>query len=115
MARKVYLDSNVEVDVGQRTMPFPKSETPVDRKTNKQLIYGLLDEAYPRGYTANESLDRIRTRWNPGLKRTTLSPQLSRLKAEELIFNESRQWKLIRTDAPSDNSDETFPSFGMDQ
>ena len=68
MAREVCLDSNVEVDVGQRIIPFPKSENPVDRKTITQIIYDLLDEAYPRRYTANGSLGRIRTRRNPGLE-----------------------------------------------
>ena len=77
IAREVYLDSNIEVDVGQRNMPFPASETLYERKTIKQMVYDLLDEMHPRGLTANEILDRIHARWNHTLERTTLSPQLS--------------------------------------
>lgn len=34
-------------------------------------------------------------------------------KQRHSFFNEGGQWKLIRTDAPSDNSDGAFPSFNV--
>jgi hypothetical protein len=99
-AREVYLASKVQLEVGQQTIAFPEPQATGPKKTIKQLIYDVLDEAHPRGLTALEILSTIKARWMPDLLRTTLSPQLSRLKDDKLIYNDGGKWKLVKQDAP---------------
>tara|TARA_B100000614_G_scaffold151374_1_gene134212 strand:- start:2710 stop:2970 length:261 start_codon:yes stop_codon:yes gene_type:complete len=64
--------------------------------TIKEMVLELLAEVFPEGLTALEILERIQARWLPGLERTSLSPQLSRLKNEELIANVEGKWRSLR-------------------
>jgi len=51
------------------------------------------------GLTALEILDRLNKRWwNGELERTSLSPQITRLK--DKVVNEKGTWKLKNEDAP---------------
>lgn len=76
-------------------------------KTIKQQVITILDEMYPAGLTALEILDRINKRWNAHLERTTLSPQLTRLKRDRAIKNDKTKWYLVVQDnsAPSVSPD----------
>ena len=86
------LPSNVARIVGPRTV--------------KQMVIQLLDEEYPAGLTALEILDRIKKRWKSNLDRTTLSPQLTRLKKQDSIRNDKTRWFLAvkETGAPDEPS-----------
>ena len=61
-------------------------------KTIKEMVLRLLTEAYPSGLTALEILEGIQKRWMPGLERTSLSPQLTRLKNDALVVNRVGKW-----------------------
>ncbi len=89
------------------------SVTETQPKTIKKMVVKLLQETWPQGYTARELLENIRVRWNAGLERTSLSPQLTRLKNDGEIINEHNVWKLNR-DGQGDNepSNETEPPVG---
>ncbi len=64
-------------------------------KTIKQMILQLLNENYPGGLTALEILDHIRKRWMPTLERTSLSPQITRLKGKNAVTNDKGKWFLV--------------------
>ncbi len=74
----------------------------VGPRTVKEMVVQLLDEEYPAGLTALEILDGIKKRWKPDLDRTTLSPQLTRLKKQTSIRNDKTRWFLVvkETEAP---------------
>ena len=72
------------------SQPVPVEKPP----TIKEMIVIILAEAGPSGLSALGILDRIRERWQSNIERTTLSPQLSRLKGEGQIVNLARAWKL---------------------
>jgi hypothetical protein len=61
-------------------------------KTIKEMVLRLLTEAYPSGLTALEILEGVQKRWMPGLERTSLSPQLTRLKNDALVINRVGKW-----------------------
>jgi hypothetical protein len=58
------------------------------------MVLQILNEVHPGGVTANDILDQIQKRWMPTLERTSLSPQLSRLKQQQLVSNARQQWFL---------------------
>ncbi len=62
--------------------------------TIKEMVIQALREVHPRGLTAMQILEQITERWKPDLRRESLSPQLTRLKNDNLIRNEKRIWKL---------------------
>ena len=70
-------------------------------KTIKGMVLQVLDEIYPDGLTALEILDQIKVRWKADLERTTLSPQLTRLKKKDKsIKNEMGKWFLVVENQP---------------
>ncbi|QNE31859.1 hypothetical protein F1C10_07880 [Sphingomonas sp. NBWT7] len=67
--------------------------------TMKQMIVRALAERFANGATANELLVHFRQEWGRlDIARTSLSPQLSRLKEAERIRLEGRVWKLNEAD-----------------
>lgn len=62
--------------------------------TIKAMIKVALSEHYLEGLTAQDILREIRSRWLPNLERTSLSPQLSRLRKAETVFNRNSRWFL---------------------
>lgn len=103
-AERIYLQSGTAG--GDAMLPFEMGE-PVLRPTIKEGIILLLEEAYPMGLTALEILDRLNRRWWRGeLQRTSLSPQITRLKKAGKVTNERGTWKLPSSDdAPPEESD----------
>ena len=88
------------VGSGDATLPF---NLPVQfvRPTIKEGIIQLLEEVYPMGLTALEILDRLNRRWWRGeLKRTSLSPQITRLKNSGGVIGERGTWKVAKKTAP---------------
>jgi hypothetical protein len=73
------------------------TRSPYFRFTYKELVLKALMEHFPNGATANQMLDLFANVWGRGdIMRTSLSPQLSRLKDENRIFREGHVWHLRR-------------------
>lgn len=89
----------------QTFLPLDLPERVSRRPTIKEMVKILLEEAYPNGMTALQILAEIQKRWFSSLERTSLSPQLSRLKIDEEIIHEHGFYRLNKQDAPSDDSD----------
>jgi hypothetical protein len=69
--------------------------SPYARLTIKQLVLKALEEQFERGATANELLDFFRDVYGRGeIARTSLSPQLSRLKQDRQIILIGQKWSL---------------------
>ena len=57
------------------------------------------------GLTALEILNRLNRRWWRGeLRRTSLSPQITRLKKDGKVVSERGMWGLTKDSAPSEES-----------
>lgn len=75
--------------------------------TMKELVLRALEEHFPEGATAQQMLDLFANRWGrTDIVRTSLSPQLSRLKNDDQkIILDGRVWKLAeRANSSSDNN-----------
>ena len=106
-AERVYRESGIQIPPIAQHRLFPAS-WPVRTPTMKEGVVLLLKEREPLGLTALEILDRIQSRWNKNLQRTSLSPQLTRLKNDGVIRNDKGAWKLItetleKTEAPANS------------
>lgn len=102
IAERVYLSSRpgapAPEDVASDLLTAAKNwknREMITPRTVKQMILELLDQTYPGGLTALEILAQIRERWKPDLDRTTLSPQLTRLKRDKKITNDKTRWFLV--------------------
>ena len=95
-ARETPASLHGQAGVVQSTMKLETDEQVKRQLTIKEMVLELLAEVFPEGLTALEILERIQARWLPGLERTSLSPQLSRLKNEELIANVEGKWRPLR-------------------
>ena len=73
-----------------------KANPGVQTYTYKQLVVKALAEHFENGATANELLDFFKREWGREVLRTSLSPQLSRLKNDNLIELEGRTWHLSK-------------------
>lgn len=70
--------------------------SPYAKLTMKQLVRKALGEQFRNGATAIELLDFFRDAWGrDDVIRTSLSPQLSRLKREGVITLEGMTWRLV--------------------
>lgn len=79
--------------------------SPYAKLTMKQLVCKALSEQFPDGATANELLDFFINAWGrTDVIRTSLSPQLSRLKSENTIDLNGLIWTL-KTTASSPTSE----------
>lgn len=65
-------------------------------KTIKEAVIQVLESAPDYGLTANEILQRLQETYDSTLVRTSLSPQLSRLKGDNIIASDRPFWKLVR-------------------
>lgn len=63
-------------------------------KTIKEMVLQIL-AVRPAGETANAILHYLNDRFGRDIERTSLSPQLSRLKGEGKITRENGVWKLL--------------------
>ena len=69
------------------------------KKTMKEAVVEILS-AVPRGLTALDILRELNTRMNTTYPRTSLSPQLSRLKQEGKVTQSGIVWSLDKHDKP---------------
>ncbi len=97
-AERIYRQSGITG--GNPTLPF-QVDGQIARPTIKEGVIQLLEETYPMGLTTLEILDRLNRRWWRGeLRRTSLSPQISRLKKDGEVVSEQGTWKLLKESAP---------------
>jgi hypothetical protein len=74
----------------------PVEYSPYARLTMKELTIKALSEQFPGGAEANELLDFLHKAWGrTDIVRSSLSPQLSRLKKEGDIDLVGRKWVLV--------------------
>lgn len=71
------------------------------KMTIKDMILIVLNES-ESGLSAVVILDEINKRWKKDLVRTSLSPQLSRLKQEGRLIYTNQKWLLAEKDETSD-------------
>ena len=78
-------------------------------KTNsiKDMVLEILEDA-PSGLKALDILDFINAGYSANLKRTSLSPQLSRLKEEGKIHNSGLIWHRV-SPVPKGDTDHHYP------
>ncbi len=79
--------------------PIPPSD---GKRTIQDMAVELIAEA-ESGLTALEILDLINTRFRADVKRTSLSPQLSRLKADNVIELRGKRWFIARPQLEPNN------------
>lgn len=88
--------------------------SPYDKLTIKQLVRKALDEHFTNGATANELLDFFRDAWGRNdIMRTSLSPQLSRLKRDGVITLHGMKWHLVGL-APDHNENGAPATLPLD-
>ena len=76
-----------------RAIEAERALSPYARITIKQLILKALEEQFPSGATAKQMLELFGSAWGRReIVRTSLSPQLSRLKAEHKIDRNGSVW-----------------------
>ena len=100
-AEKIYRAAAIE-GVAQRISADPRFGTPkVEIKTIKDRIQEIM-ATRTGGMTSNEILDGLKKE-SPGLTRTSLSPQLSRLKADGILVRDDAtgRWQLAQVDLPT--------------
>lgn len=86
---------------GQHAQAAP---SPYDKLTMKQLICKALTEHFENGATANELLDFFENAYGRNdIVRTSLSPQLSRLKRVGSIALHGVKWRLAKPDDHNEN------------
>lgn len=103
-AERLYLQSGAST--GEPSLLFELPEK-AKKPTIKEGVVQLLREVSPGGLTALEILDRLNRRWWRGeLKRTSLSPQITRLKNDKKVVSERGVWKLANEDASPVSSGE---------
>ena len=104
-AEAVYRRSGARMVTAQAALPITPPPRTEKLPAIKEMILAVLAEAGFTGLSAINILDRIRERWHPDMARTTLSPQLSRLKVESQIVNQDRVWKLADFGEPPDETE----------
>lgn len=83
------------VSASENHRSFEPPRSPYARLTIKELVCKALDEQFERGATANELLEFFAHAYGrDDIVRTSLSPQLSRLKQEGKIILIGQKWSL---------------------
>ena len=84
-------------------------------RTIKEMVRRLLEEKHPNGLTALEILGTIQKRWMPTLERTSLSPQLTRLKLGGYVENRVGKWFVATPQNEADDSVERSEAQGRNE
>lgn len=92
VAERVYRDSGVQMVSSQTEL---LTEAPKPRVTIKKMVVNLLGLAHPHGLATREIVGLMQSGFHVKIKRESLSPQLSRLKNDNLIHNDKGVWKLV--------------------
>lgn len=84
--------------VGEPPPPPARSPRRLPEKTIKEAVLDILKPG-PKGMTAVDILAEINRRYKADYPRTSLSPQLSRLKTMGLIKRKGTIWRYVRPPA----------------
>lgn len=100
-SEKISVDQEAEKVWKQyRAIQAERALSPYARMTIKDLVLKALEEQFPSGATARQMLDLFANAWGRGeVVRTSLSPQLSRLRAEHKIDRNGSLW-FVRNPRP---------------
>jgi len=91
-----------------KLLPEIDRKSPYIHLTIKDLIKKALEEFFIEGATANELLDLFSNAWGrTDIARTSLSPQLSRLRKEGVLFRVGTAWHLKATFSSPVNNEKT--------
>lgn len=71
----------------------------------KEKVKVALKDKYIDGATANEILAYVNAHWKRQIERSSLSPQLSRLKKEGFITLKNNIWKLTEKNSAPEGAD----------
>lgn len=74
---------------------------PIARMSIKQLVIKALRDKFPDGATTNQLLEQFVAWGRTDVVKTSLSPQLSRLREEERIDREGLAWILVKRKTPA--------------
>ncbi len=85
------------------------ADTSINGLTLKQLTVRALQDNFPAGASAGQLLDAFKNAYGREVERSSLSPQLSRLKDAGVIELDGRLWRLAR----KENSPEAIASSGV--
>ena len=97
-------DAHTATSAGQPTLTTDPYRSPYFRLTIKQLVQKALEEHFQHGASANEMLHLFENVYGRGdIARTSLSPQLSRLREDGIIFRTGHLWRL-RQKAPDEKA-----------
>lgn len=89
------IDRNAEATAVEKTKVAELTHN--GRLTIQEMVLQILSMV-PDGATANQIIEHIKARFNITVERTSLSPQLSRLKAEAKIALLGKTWVLADPD-----------------
>ncbi|WP_226635504.1 hypothetical protein [Brevundimonas poindexterae] len=106
------LRSDEPSSVGPTDDASPRAKTKAIGMTLKEMIIAVL-RAHRGGMDALSILAAINDRWEIGLARTSLSPQLSRLKAEGKLRLVGKDWSLVQKDEAPDADTSGASSVGV--
>ncbi len=80
-------------------------QSPYEKFTIKELVTKALEEHFKEGATAAQLLDFFASAWGrTDIARTSLSPQLSRLRQEGILTREGPTWRLRRPHLPDNEA-----------
>lgn len=91
------------------------NNTPFQSLTMKQLVRKALTEKFQGGATARQLLDLFHHEYGrTDIIRSSLSPQLSRLKVEREIWRDGLVWRLAEQKADTGNLIQRIEDFGAE-
>ncbi|QEN88747.1 hypothetical protein FZC33_21660 [Labrys sp. KNU-23] len=108
LALESILDRDEHRETPTKPLSPPRSQKRASEKTIKEAVVALL-KRYGRGMTALEILPEINAALNVDYPRTSLSPQLSRLKADGIVMREGNVWSLVEWATGNDEASDNAP------
>lgn len=108
-----------EIKVARQALSAGMTDSTTSRDnaslTIKDMVRAIL-EAAPKGMTAHDILASIKADYGKDIERTSLSPQLSRLKADNEVWLEGDRWfTTVNWLSALDRRIETFDDNGNEE
>lgn len=98
-----------ETETGSNAAPSRQSVVRAARPTIMDMILDVL-KGQPDGAKSDEIIEAVKTKFNVEVPRSSMSPQLSRLKARgNLVMTNNNVWRLTEYETPSEDQSEGVP------